>query len=715
MSKIQGDFDNIFGKYKAKKIAIYGTGNNARLLLNNVLGYQFVTLVSKNNIGETICGKKVVSLQEAVSISEMLIIAATPTSTVIVYNRIKDQVPEDYPVYNMRGIHLSGADYYRKNPYWQSNEERLRMLIEEHSAISFDIFDTLITRIVFEPKDVFKLIEEKLEKSGIDIPFYEWRIRAEDKCNEKVTAPSIEYIYEIFGSQNNLPEDAVKTIMQLEYETELEVICPRIAMKEILEWTISLGKKVCLTSDMYFSKEEISKMLKSVGIHQNIPILVSSDYGKSKEEGSLYKVLCEEMSVLSILHIGDNYESDIKKAQEYGIKTFQVKRGFDLLAESSYNFLLDQIETEDDRRLLGRMIADFCNNPFELSNTRGKFCIDNYRKLAWPFVPITILFMSEIVKNAKKYDMLLFASRDGFFLNELYNIIYQKKLEELPQGKYFYVSRTAISSASIFSENDIKVLSSKIEEDLKLNLKQFLELQFHIQVSDEFDMTVGEAIARWGVSDLERKLKELENNILSISEQKRRGYLQYINKMGIGKKTKLAIIDIVTQGTPVFCLSNLLKKEIGLFALGTSWFPNKYISDESLVHSVYGNVYGKVENMTYSFSELDELHLFLEMIYSSTEGQLFEFTQEGEPLMVKGTEYNSFLLEKTQEQMKDIIESLEGNFYKKNISKEFALACMKLLYKKYSDVIEDIKAKFVFEDPYAYTLQNCNLFDIINN
>lgn len=714
MSKIQKDFDKLFSEYKEKKIAIYGTGNNARLLLEHVSGYQFVNLVSKDYVGESICGKKVISLQEAVNVSEMMIIAAVPSSTAIVYQRIKDDVPEDYQIYDMRGVRLSGTEWYKKNSYWNTDEKQLRVLIEKHDVISFDIFDTLITRTVLEPKDVFKLVEEKLRAKGMEIPFYEWRVQAEEISTKEVTEPNIRQIYEMFRLQNDLNAEIVKEIQQLEYDTELEVICSRTVMKEILEWTISLGKKVYLTSDMYYSKEEILAILKEAGISTDVQVLISCEYGKSKANGALFELLIEKSLGLSVLHIGDNYENDIKKALQLGISTFYVKRGYEMLAESSCSFLLDQVKTEDDRRLLGYLVADFCNNPFELSMIKGKLCIENYRKLAWVVTPITVLFMSEIVKQAKNYDILLFASRDGYFLNELYNGIYCEKDGELPKGKYFYVSRSAVSSASVFSKDDIKVLCSRIDEDMKTNLKNFLELQFHIHVTDEFDRTVEDAIAQWGVEGLKERLNSLQPYILNVAEQKRQGYLQYVKNMGIEENEKLAVVDMVTRGTLIYGLQNLLKKEIGLLALGTTCVPNKYIADNRRVHSVYGNVFEKVDNTIYSVSELGELYCFLEMLYSSEEGQLFEFSEAGSPLMVDSSEYSCELVKSTQEQIKRILDKFNGEFYKMHISKEFALGCMKILYRKYSEVIEELKIQFKFDEPYGGIMKQCNLFDILS-
>ena len=38
-------FLNIFSKYKEKRIALYGTGANTKIILNNVSGFNFVGLM----------------------------------------------------------------------------------------------------------------------------------------------------------------------------------------------------------------------------------------------------------------------------------------------------------------------------------------------------------------------------------------------------------------------------------------------------------------------------------------------------------------------------------------------------------------------------------------------------------------------------------------------------------------------------------------------
>ena len=61
-----------------------------------------------------------------------------------------------------------------------------------------------------------------------------------------------------------------------------------------------------------------------------------------------------------------------------------------------------------------------------------------------------------------------------------------------------------------------------------------------------------------------------------------------------------------------------------------------------------------------------------------------------------------------------MIESLGADYYKMDISKEFALACIRLFYRKNSNMSEEIKNKFKFDDPYDDKFKKCNLIDAMS-
>ena len=236
-----------------------------------------------------------------------------------------------------------------------------------------------------------------------------------------------------------------------------------------------------------------------------------------------------------------------------------------------------------------------------------------------------------------------------------------------------------------------------------------------IDVSDEYNVSMEEALLRFGEEGIQGIFQKYKPNIIKRSSQCRKNYWKYICKIKADKAEKIAIIDIVTHGTLVYGLSNIFRRKIDLLALGTVGVPNKYIKDIKDVSTIYGNVLEIDNSVFYSFSVLSELFLFLEMLYGSTEGQLFEISKDGIPILLQGTEYNAELLYNTQDAMRFIINKLGDNYYKMMISKEFALAFLKLFFHKYSDKSEEIVSQFTFHEPYAGNNQKYNLMEELSH
>ena len=89
----QQDFDRIFSIYQKKRIAIYGTGQNARLIAECVSGYEIIGFISKDGTAGMLSEQAILSIDEAINIADIIIIAATVSSTNIIYSRIKEIVP----------------------------------------------------------------------------------------------------------------------------------------------------------------------------------------------------------------------------------------------------------------------------------------------------------------------------------------------------------------------------------------------------------------------------------------------------------------------------------------------------------------------------------------------------------------------------------------------------------------------------------------------
>ena len=707
MKALQQKFESIFKGLSNKSIGIYGTGKNARTIIENVDGYFFSCLISLDHLYETIDGLTVLPLEEAIKQIDVIIIAAIPSSAAIVYNRIKDIVPKEIPIYDLQGYLLTGDSTYENNPYWNYTLYDLKKQIDLHDVISFDVFDTLITRDVLAPRDIFERMEMGAE-------FIEARIKAEEELYEMFPSPTITQIYDRLGKIYKWDTIERDTTLNKEISDEKSCVIARIKILDLFDYAISSGKVVYLTSDMYMEKKHIQSLLSQFDLPDGYELIVSCEYGKTKENGELFDVLLDKNPGKSILHIGDNYDTDYVAARSKGIDAFYIKKGYDLLAESSCSYLFDLIKTSEDKRLLGFFASTLFNDPFILGETKGKLNICCFDHIAASILPMTLLYLSRIVEWAADYDEILFASRDGYFIYKLYEWYRGNNVSlNLPEGRYIYVSRSAISSMSVQTAQDINVFLNKIVDDPKLNLKSLIENQFHITVSDEFDLSTGDAVNKWGIEKLGSKISKYYGPILEKASVIRERYLSFIEKSGISTYGKIAVVDIVTQGTLIYGLNHIFHNDISLFALGTSAVPNKYIPDISKVHSVYGNITERIGDSLYSMSDFSELHLFIEMLYASKEGQFYSVDEELKPFFVAGSEYDPELLENVQSSLFDMVKKHVDSCDISLITPEFALGMLRVFSKKYSHFSDDMKERFSFEDPYDGSIQKCNLIDYI--
>lgn len=711
----QQDFDRIFSIYQKKRIAIYGTGQNARLIAECVSGYEIIGFISKDGTAGMLSEQAILSIDEAINIADIIIIAATVSSTNIIYSRIKEIVPPRIKVLDLYGEVLNGKELYKENIYWRKNSNCLYLEVEPYEVISFDVFDTIIMRRVLKPEDIFTIVESKCDEGTLKEKFKKWRMEAEKTCTAKNRIPSLDDIYEFFGKKYYLEKEIIYQLKQWEIEQEKKCIIARNRMVDIYHYLVSCGKKVYFTSDMYLSSDVIQELLKQCGIEDGYELLVSCELYASKQDGSLFRRLKEIAGREKILHIGDHQVIDGVMAGKNGIDSFTILSSYDLLASSSCVHVFDCIRTRDDRNYLGYFASVMLNDPFALSKHTGKIFLSSYRDIALIIYPMTMMFLSYIMENAKRYNCIIFPSRDGFFLYQLYNQIRNNKQESgLPEAKYVYASRMALSRAAISDRKSFIVLIDKLFSDQTLNCKEYILNQFEIELSEEFDVPSGKLIEKCGREGL---IKKLSNYYLEITEKLEKHqslYLKYLSDLGLNKQNSLAMVDIVSYGTQVYCLSQILHQEIDMIALGTTDVPNKYMTNKDQVFSVFGNINKKADGTIYSCSNFSVIHLLLEVLYASTDGQFTGFFENYSPMFQNQTKYNEDLVVGVQREILNIMEELERiGFYNKNISREFSMGMIQLLFHKYSDIDEELKKQFIFSDPYMGGFKNINLMDLL--
>lgn len=687
MNSFSSAFKKKFEKYKEKKIALYGIGKNAERILTNVNGYHIVCLIATEHIGETIHGKTVRSLENAINEAEVIIIAAIPQSTRVIYERIKDQIPDQILLLDLWGHLLNNRNGTLKDKYWEKRPKDLYDAIDRSDVVSFDIFDTLLLRKVLYPTDVYKLAEREVAPDGI--PFARYREETEKRLG---ATASIEIIYNTMVREGFIAETVADTYRQKELEIERMLISLRKGVYRYLCYAKEKGKKIYLTSDMYHTAPFVRDILWENGITEYDELLISSEQNAEKSNGTLYIKICEKEKGKHILHIGDNRFADIEMAEESGIQGFYIMSVWEMLARSSVSYLLNLAHTLDDRVLLGTIAADLFDDPFVLCGTCGKILLKNPAMLGrLSIVPVVmrfVQFLLEKVEDTGK-SIILFGSRDGFFLERVYQEVKRNTGKSLPTGCYFYISRTFAARAVASDREAVLTFCTEINE--RLNLNAYLYDRYLLCQTDEFNLTVADAIRRWGYAGLGERIWKRSEEIEKQTKPYREGVLKYCEDLQIERYNSVFYVDMVTRGTIVFCLRKLCKNPIHLVAFGGLSMPNKFTGIDEEADLLFGNDVASLE--------IYQWHPILELVLASKEDQLEMIDKDGKKHFVENTHYNPNLLDEIQDAMSAFLECYpDKEWYERELSDELVLGLLDTMHESHTDMSEELMDMFDFYD-----------------
>lgn len=697
-------FQKNFSGFKNKKIVLYGKGPRTGILVNAFSDYNIIGLMDKNVKEGIFFGKKILSYEEVRDLKADIVISVTREhSTPHVYNRINRFCSLNHILlYDIEGNNLfqkygRQKHYVESDPYFDVCEELLRTEIEKHEVISFDIFDTLIMRKTLLPADVFEIVGKKAAEEGIIIENFR-RLRMLAERESVVNHANIYDIYSVFQELTGISSKDRMRLIEIEIEIETQVLIPRVKMVELYNYAISLGKQICLISDMYLPGKCIGKMLEKLGIVEYNKLFVSCDYCCSKGSG-IYEVVKRQVTGRSYLHIGDNPIADGECAKNSGYDTFIIKKAIDLLDLSSYSQLRQIAGTINERSMLGLFIAKIFNNPFALYHSQGKADVGESYEFGYLFIaPIIAKFMIWFVEKIKtrKYDDVLFSARDGYLILQLYkNMKKYRKLYNLPEGIYFPTSRLLNASISRITEDDIRYSAGQPRSYTpeKMLMRKFKLREKEIIPYEE--ALYGDAVTY----ALEHK-----NIIFKRSEETRKSYYKYLERIGLKENKKYGLFDFVSSGTSQYDMSRVVPFSIeGLYLCFYD------IGEENRrklpVHAMLMDNYP--ENNCYTSyikkSYLFENYVFLEAVMTSSETSVEGIDEEGN--LIYGQEHRSqeelYFMEETHRAIIDFFREFIGELYVENsgISIEFVDECYRYKDLEYTNEhCKELDGVSVFED-----------------
>lgn len=452
----------------------------------------------------------------------------------------------------------------------------------EITAVTFDVFDTLIKRPTEVPADAYKFLERgALEIThGVAEDFARVRLNAEVSTRELSEKGEItlEEIYASIQAYYDLPEQTTMALLQAEIEMEVGLIQPRPFGQKCWEIAVSSGKLIYLISDMYLSGEVIERMLRKAGYKGYKKLFLSSDHLVRKKEGGLFDVALQDIKLppSQVLHVGDNKVADVEQAQARGMRTFRLLRSIDRLRGNDHYKLIYPPRSgagERARSVIAGLTAHALFDAPAGEHEKNSHFHGNPHHLGYAGLgPLLTGFMLWLGRQAQRDGItrLYFLSREGWIFKQVYDAIHINDSSAVP-STYLYASRRATRIASLCSQGDVLALSGTPFR-AGVAVGELLQNRFGLAEGDISPVVwVNSGYSGWAdrlQSDSAGRVKfsglcgRLTDRILEVAGRERECYLAYLERTGLSQCDKPGVVDIGWKGNMQGALADLIGRSI---------------------------------------------------------------------------------------------------------------------------------------------------------
>lgn len=601
-----------------KKLLIYGLSTETERVLNEWNGkYNVIGLLDGFKTSGQQFGYPILDINDVVKLENIIIIVvARPGSCKAIAKRIGDLCRENnVELFDIRGKNLLADtrvvyDFTAAQGYTRQD---LLSAIENAKVVSFDLFDTLAIRNISSFEGVLKLVDARFREKGINIPnFVNKRLKIEKELSFD-NAPKLGEIYsEVMKDVGEFGFSADE-LAGIEFEVDKNLIEERRDVVDLLNELVKKNKLIYITSDSYYTKEQISQILERIGVASVTDVLISCEYGTSKT-GNLFEELKAVSGEADILHVGDDIVADIESAKRHGINTFQIYSAAELLELVGGLKLSETENSLSDQIKVGMFVANLFNSPFQFEDDEKRIHAEDAKDVGYLFCAPMIMdftkWFEEESKDAGNTNRWLCA-RDGYLLKRLYEIMFPSQ-----KAEYFYTSRISAIRAGVESIDDIEYVDGmKFSGECKENLK--IRFGISAEVLDTADIDNGqEGLLKYSKAILDNSKRKKENN------------LKYIEKLDV-QYGSISFFDFVAKGTSQMYIQRLTQNPIkGLYFLQLE---PEFMKDKNLDIKPF---YTEMERDS---SAIFDNYYILETLLTSPEASVDEFDEEGNPVFAKET------------------------------------------------------------------------------
>ena len=582
------------------------------------------------------------------------------------------------------------------------------ILNKEYNVVSFDMFDTLVTRPFYKPTDLFELLNEeytKLTKCITVVNFSKTREYAEQsirnkKYKEEIYDVTIDNIYDEIYNMTGINKTILKKLKEKELKLEERFCRKRETGYQLYLLAKSQKKKVIVTSDIYLPRKTIMTILAKEGYDFD-KVYISSELNMTKSNGTLYEKIIEDNGN-KIIHIGDNYESDYKVAKNHDINALYLPRTVEVMMhDTSVNtdkcgrlfeyydmFNIDvrrYLETFGVRCSIAVIANKYFDNPFVDFPPETSFNADptfvGYYGLGMHLLSLANWILHDASK--KNIDTIAFMARDGLIPMKACEILQNNtEISNNSKLKYVYVSRKALMPI-VMTKTDGPQLISTYLDHYKMNeekLSKSLKYVISYKNTNQTDDTRFEN--RIELNNCTKKIFDKYYDKEKYDDYKKLA-TKYFQKVFEGKP---ATFDIGYSGKPESIITSLIGKPLTTYFIHTNTsegYKNAYLSNYDI-----NNFYDFKPTMTGTLREI---------LFSDIGPSCIGYEKSGDdvkPVFSSKEKYNYF--------NKYIINTIQNSALK--FVEDFSN-----IFGEYMEMID--LNKFYMSIPYEYYLHYSMGFD----
>lgn len=552
---------------------------------------------------------------------------------------------------------------------------KLKKKIQKYEYISFDIFDTLIKRNINNPNQLPMILEKKYNITH----FANERIDSEINCWKYENQKCFDFA-SIYENIKNISDKQKNELMQEEVQLEKKICTVNYNMIDIYNYCKRIGKKIILISDMYLPKKIIEEILDKNGIFEYEKIYISSEYGMTKSNGTLFDFVIKDLDVepQKILHIGDSLRGDYLMPKKQKMVAIKIPNKIDNLSYQKYG--------KETYSLDDNILQNFINNNILKID-------DEYEKIGYETLGTLLIgFLNWVKKQCelKNIKNVYFLSRDGYIMKKAFNILFP---DNEIKSYYFLASRRSLtvpllSNISDFSEVLEIVNFRKIETFSSILKRVGIE-----QISNDDDEIKDLEINRDKLKSdrkLIDKFNKYLNQIKSNAEFEKKSFIEYFNKFV--KSDHIAIVDIGWHGTMQKCVTKILEDSNINCKINGYYIGLTEKGEENKECFIFNN---KIDDFNPNL--VSAFRGVIESFFSANHGSAKRYTDDCEVEL----------------------EPFEQSNYNKRVIKKIhkgALKCVEEYNKLGLDIYEGITGKYAFKPLYnLMTKPDFNTINILKN